>query len=198
LPRERANPSELSWSDARLVSECLEGNERAWTALIAKYKNLIYSVPVRWGLPPSDASDVFQSVVADMLSELGRLREPKALPLWLVQVASHRCIQLKKQQSRESQPDQGRHAGEPQSPSDQTPEELLQESMREQMLRDAVRETSPRCQQLIRMLFYETPARPYAEVAASLGLAVGSVGFIRRRCLERLRKVLQLAGFRFR
>lgn len=197
MPRERVDvPPELSWSDSRLVSECLEGNDRAWSALIAKYKNLIYSVPVRWGLPPSDASDVFQSTVADLLSELGRLREPQALPLWLVQVASHRCIQFKKQQSRESQPENGSTGAEPQSPPEETPEELLQESMRDQMLRNALRETSPRCQQLIRMLFYEHPARPYPEVAARLGLAVGSIGFIRRRCLERLRKVLEQAGFK--
>ncbi len=177
------------------MSECLEGNDRAWSALIAKYKNLIYSVPVRWGLPASDASDVFQSTVADLLSELGRLREPKALPMWLVQVASHRCIQIKKQQSRESQPDESSPATEPQSPPEETPEELLQESIREQMLRTALLQTPQRCRELIRMLFYEHPARPYPEVAAVLGLAVGSIGFIRRRCLDRLRKALEEAGF---
>jgi len=45
------------------------------------------------------------------------------------------------------------------------------------------------------MLFFEEPARPYREVAASLGIALGSVGFIRQRCLDRLRKRLDEAGF---
>jgi hypothetical protein len=45
------------------------------------------------------------------------------------------------------------------------------------------------------MLFYETPSRPYSEVAATLGLAQGSIGFIRRRCLERLRSSLGRRGF---
>jgi DNA-directed RNA polymerase specialized sigma24 family protein len=45
------------------------------------------------------------------------------------------------------------------------------------------------------MLFFEDIARPYAEVAASLGIATGSIGFIRRRCLEHLRKSLEEAGF---
>jgi hypothetical protein len=47
---------------------------------------------------------------------------------------------------------------------------------------------------MIEMLFFETPPRPYVEVAAALGIAVGSIGFIRGRCLEQLRAVLQKSG----
>jgi DNA-directed RNA polymerase specialized sigma24 family protein len=45
------------------------------------------------------------------------------------------------------------------------------------------------------MLFYDEPACPYQEIAKTLGIAVGSIGFIRQRCLERLRKSLLEAGF---
>jgi DNA-directed RNA polymerase specialized sigma24 family protein len=45
------------------------------------------------------------------------------------------------------------------------------------------------------MLFFEEPARPYQQLAADLGLSTGSIGFIRQRCLERLRKRLNEAGF---
>src|SRR2546426_1136334 len=68
----------------------------------------------------------------------------------------------------------------------------------EQMLRNALAELSPRCRELIRMLFFETPARPYREAARTLGIATGSVGFIRGRCLERLRKHLEKAGFKWK
>jgi DNA-directed RNA polymerase specialized sigma24 family protein len=52
-----------------------------------------------------------------------------------------------------------------------------------------------RCRELVRMLFFEEPAREYREIAKSLGIAVGSIGFIRQRCLEKLRKRLAEAGF---
>jgi DNA-directed RNA polymerase specialized sigma24 family protein len=52
-----------------------------------------------------------------------------------------------------------------------------------------------RCVQMIHMLFFETPARPYGEIAKALGLAEGSIGFIRGRCLSRLRKHLETKGF---
>ena len=38
-------------------------------------------------------------------------------------------------------------------------------------------------------------SRPYAEVAQSLGIATGSIGFIRGRCLEKLRGGLAKLGF---
>ena len=56
-------------------------------------------------------------------------------------------------------------------------------------------ELPARCQQLVRMLFFEEPARPYQEVARELGIAPGSIGFIRQRCLDRLREKLLEAGF---
>src|SRR5205814_6824266 len=66
---------------------------------------------------------------------------------------------------------------------------------REQMIRDATALLSPRCQEMIRLLFYADPPLPYKEVARRLGLATGSVGFIRGRCLQRLKKTLQSMGF---
>jgi hypothetical protein len=45
------------------------------------------------------------------------------------------------------------------------------------------------------MLFFEQPPVPYNEVAQKLGLATGSIGFIRGRCLSRLQKILGELGF---
>jgi DNA-directed RNA polymerase specialized sigma24 family protein len=75
-------------------------------------------------------------------------------------------------------------------------DEVLERVADEQMLRDAVASLPERCRQLVGMLFFETPPRPYQEVAAALGLATGSIGFIRGRCLTRLRRQLEKMGFR--
>ena len=45
------------------------------------------------------------------------------------------------------------------------------------------------------LLFHESPPRPYAEVARRQGLATGSVGFIRSRCLKRLEQISEELGF---
>ena len=63
------------------------------------------------------------------------------------------------------------------------------------MVRDVVCGLSQRCERMVRMLFFETPPRPYQEVAKELGIATGSIGFIRGRCLGRLKKQLEKMGF---
>ena len=47
---------------------------------------------------------------------------------------------------------------------------------------------------MIRLLFYHQPPLSYREVAERLGLATGSIGFIRGRCLKRLERALAKWG----
>ena len=184
-----------SWSDERLVSECLKGNEQGWSALIDKYKNLIYSIPVKMGMH-DEAPDIFQAVCLDLLSDLHRLREPRALPKWLMQACYHKCLQYR----RKSQ----QHLASPETEAEEVPadgeraplpDHMLCELEKEQMVRDALSELNPRCERLVRMLFFENPARPYQEIARELDLATGSIGFIRGRCLDKLKKQLEKMGF---
>jgi RNA polymerase sigma factor (sigma-70 family) len=187
---KRAAPA---WDDTRLVKECLRGNEQAWSLLIDKYKALIYSIPVRYGLPPHEAADVFQATCAELLVRLPDLREPRALPKWLMQVAHHECYRWKRQQQRVVSRDAESDLPEPETPP--IAETILQQTQEEQMLRDAMGVLSPQCRRLVELLFFETPARPYAEVAKELGLAVGSIGFTRQKCIDRLRRQLDELGF---
>ena len=181
------------WDDTRLVKECLGGNEQAWSLLIDKYKALIYSIPIKYGLPPHEAADVFQATCAELLVRLPELREPRALPKWLMQVAHHECYRWKRQQQRVVSRD-----AEPDLPEPETPaiaDTVLQQTQEEQMLREAMSVLSPQCRRLVELLFFETPARPYAQVAKELGLAVGSIGFTRQKCIDRLRRQLDELGF---
>jgi RNA polymerase sigma factor (sigma-70 family) len=182
-----------AWDDARLVKECVSGNEEAWSSLIEKYKALIYSIPVKYGLPPHEAADVFQSTCMELLTRLPQLREPRALPKWLMQVAHHQCYRWKRQQQRVVSRD-----ADPDLPVPETPaiaESLVQQTQEEQMLREAMAFLTPQCRRLVELLFFEVPPRPYTDVAADLGLAVGSIGFTRQKCIERLRRHLDELGF---
>lgn len=181
-------------SDEQLVRDCIRGDEHAWAALIGRYKNLIYSIPLKYNLGREDANDIFQAVCVDLLHELPRLREPRALPAWLMRITAHKCFHWKRQAQRSvSQEDlpESRPPVAPEVPADQ----VLQAVREEQMLREALAALPPRCRELVQMLFFEHPPRPYATIARELGLATGSIGFIRRRCLTHLRRILQEKGF---
>lgn len=182
-------------SDDRLIALCRKGDQQAWADLVDKYKNLIYSIPIKLGLY-DDAADIFQSVCLDLLSSLNRLRDPQALPKWLMQVCYHKCIEQRTRARRQVQLEDEDATNLPaEGPGSELPDELLAQLQREQMVRDVVTVLSPRCARMVRMLFFETPPRPYQEIAGELGIATGSIGFIRGRCLGRLKKHLEKMGF---
>jgi len=179
--------------DARLVKECLRGEETAWSELLSKYKNLIFSIPIKYRFSQEEAADIFQSVCLDLVHQLASLREPRALAGWLIRVTHNKCVHHMTDKQRytakeEDQPD-------PATAVEEIPENRLRELEREQLLRTALQALDARCQQLVRMLFFESPPRPYTEIAKSLTLATGSIGFIRARCLNKLRRRLEEMGF---
>jgi DNA-directed RNA polymerase specialized sigma24 family protein len=49
---------------------------------------------------------------------------------------------------------------------------------------------------MVHLLFFQEPPLPYEDVARKIGVAKGSIGFLRMRCLERLRKALEEKGFK--
>jgi RNA polymerase sigma factor (sigma-70 family) len=191
-PGRAKQSGDSALSDEQLVRDCLNGKESAWSALIFRYKNLIFSVPIRYGFSQEDAADIFQAVCMDLLAELPRLRKPKALAGWLIQVTRNKCFHRK----RETQRRPVQEIGDSEFPgSEESADNLVSEVQRDQLLREALAELPPRCRRLVQMLFFETPPRPYLRVARDLKLAPGSIGFIRRRCLDKLRARLEQLGF---
>jgi RNA polymerase sigma factor (sigma-70 family) len=181
-------------SDKVLVARCLEGDADSWSTLLSKYKALIYSIPIRYGFTREEAADIFQAVCLELIQQLGKVREPNALPKWLMQVTAHKCFHAKKQSQRLVFTDP-QETSMPEASVPPDAEFQLREVEEEQILRQALNELQPRCRSLIEMLFFEEPKRPYQEVAASLGLATGTIGLLRQKCLEHLRKSLDKSGF---
>ena len=179
-------------SDSYLVAECLKGNEEAWLALVNKYKRLIYSVPIKYGASSEDAADILQSVFMELFSELSKLQKAESLKAWLMVVTSRKCFHWHRQKRLELNLD-NIEAEYPEAVAISAPEII--EAEKEQILREGITRLSPRCRELVRLLFYEQPPLPYAEVAQRVGLATGSIGFTRARCLERLHEILQEMGF---
>jgi RNA polymerase sigma factor (sigma-70 family) len=192
-----ANSSLAHSTDEQLIGRCLKGDPEAWSALIDKYKNLIYSIPIKLGMY-QDAADIFQSVCVDLLSELQRLREHRALPKWLMQTCYHKCLRYQRATDRlvELAPEgTDSDAASPARSADDLPEHLLMQLEQEQILRDAISELPEKCERMVRLLFFENPPRPYENIAEELGMATGSIGAIRGRCLAYLRKHLEKRGF---
>jgi RNA polymerase sigma factor (sigma-70 family) len=182
------------WSNTKLVTACLAGDERAWRVLVDRYKNLIYSIPLRYGTTPQDAADIFQTVCLELFNELPRVRDADALQGWLIRVTTHKCYHWKRKNGHVDG-DFNEESIDTLSAADLFPADTLAEVEQEQIVREAIGQLPERCRQMIELLFFEHPPLPYAEVAKRLKVAKGSIGFIRGRCLKRLKKVLEEKGF---
>ena len=168
-----------------LVMRARDGDERAWAALVERYAPLIWSLCRRYRLDTTDTADVGQNVWLLLVNQLGKLRDPAALPGWLATTTRRECGRVlsraqvkgaRRMLDAENIPD-----GEA-----ETIEQALLAAERHSALREAFTHLPPRDQQLIALLI-EDPPVPYAEISTRLGIPVGSIGPNRRRCLDKLR-----------
>jgi RNA polymerase sigma factor (sigma-70 family) len=177
---------------AELVVAAAGGDERAWAALIDRYSPLVVTVISRFGLSRADAADVNQTLWLRLVEHLDRLREPSAIPGWIVQTTRHECLRLVRagRETRLFDPlDEVRAA----PVSDEDLDEHLLRAERHQALRDAYAELPSRCQLLMALLLRDPPAS-YDQISEQLAIPVGSVGPTRGRCVHKLRTCPALAA----
>ncbi|HSN57455.1 MAG TPA: sigma-70 family RNA polymerase sigma factor [Candidatus Sulfomarinibacteraceae bacterium] len=183
-------PAGRDWSaerarDIALVAACLRGDEEAWTAVWQRYGPLVKAVARRTGCDSEEARDVLQRVALVALERLARLREPGKLGPWLGGIARLQSLEMIRQRRPASLLDEAMAVGTPSYDEDMARAQDLGR------LRQAYLELDERCQRLVHRLFLKEPPDPYDEVAAAEGLSATSIGPIRRRCLERLRKSVE-------
>jgi RNA polymerase sigma factor (sigma-70 family) len=170
-----------------LVACARGGDAQAWDALIERYDPLIWSICRRYRLGRADADDVRQSVWLRLVGQLGKIREPAALPGWIATTARRECGRLARAahgpRAVPCVPDADTMA----DTRAQTAEQELLAAERQAALRQAVTYLPPQGQQLIAMLTADPPV-PYLEISARLGIPVGSIGPTRRRCLAKMRR----------
>ncbi len=94
----------------------------------------------------------------------------------------------------ELEPEHAEKAARSNRTDDLCPSRCWYNSSRNNLLRDVIAEMPERCERMIRDALLRNAARPYDEVARELGLATGSIGFIRGRCLAQLKKATRTEG----
>ncbi|MBK9135393.1 MAG: sigma-70 family RNA polymerase sigma factor [Betaproteobacteria bacterium] len=188
--------SEARDDDAALVARCRAGDRFAWEALVRRYQRLVYAIARRSGLDEPTAGDVFQTVFLRLLQQLPRLAEPDRLQAWIVTTAKReawlqhrRAVRLVSLAAAHPGVEDAAEAEERVADPSPGPDEALAHWQQVAQVERALARLDERCRALLRALFSpEGPA--YAEIAARLGLPVGSIGPTRARCLDKLRRSL--------
>ena len=169
-----------------LVTRARNGDQRAWDDLVERYAPLVWSVCHRYQLSRADAEDVHQTVWLQLVSRLEKIREPDALPGWLATTTRRECVRALRAARGPYAADSVPDAETIPDQRAATAEQELLVAERHAVLLGALARLRPCCQRLIGKLI-EDPPLSYAQISASLGIPVGSIGPLRGRCLDRLR-----------
>jgi len=168
-----------------LVASAVAGDERAWNELVDRYAPLVMSVAARYQLSAADAQDVSQIVWLRLVEHLAELREPRALPRWIITTTGNECVRLLRAARRTElfnpstwiPPDDVDHAGV---------DKAMLSAERRQALLQALAEL-PDHQRRLLLLLLEDPPLSYADISTRLGVPLGSIGPTRARAMQRLR-----------
>ncbi len=170
-----------------LVTRARNGDQRAWDALVERYAPLVWSICRRHRLSRADAEDVAQTVWLHLVDQLHRLRDPDALPGWLVTTTRRECLRALEAARGAGTPGPVPAAEDIPDWQAAVAEQELLAAERRTALREAFTGLPPHCQRLLALLIQDPPVS-YAEISARLGISIGSIGPIRSRCLDRLRR----------
>lgn len=177
-------------TDDELITRCRRGEAAAWEQLLQAYERLVFSIPLSYGLTPDEAADIAQLTFTALIQSLDSLAPGSRLAAWLGTVARRytwRTIQQQRRQAPEAA-DALEAASALADPGRAMP---LERWELVEWLHTGLGRLGERCRALLIALYFVGDQPGYAEVAARLGLPVGSIGPTRARCLEQLRQALR-------
>lgn len=175
-----------------LVQRAASGDWEAWSKLVDRFANLIWSIARSVGLSASDAADVSQTTWLRFCEHLGDLHDPSRAGAWLATTARREAIRVSRLGARQVVVDPWDWLERADTDAEGVEHRLLGKE-RDMMVQYALAVLPERCRVLL-LAAAEDPPVPYHELAGRLGLAVGSVGPTRARCLERLRQLIDDLG----
>jgi RNA polymerase sigma factor (sigma-70 family) len=170
-----------------LIDAAAAGDERAWHEIVDRYAPLLASVIRRFRLNAAETQDVAQTVWLRLVEHMGSLRQPQALPMWIITTAKRESLRSLAERQRTVPYD-------PLDPSwmdplaeDAEPDTELLRADRHQALLAGLAELPARQRELL-LLLVEDPPLSYEQISQRTGIPTGSIGPTRGRALERLRQ----------
>jgi RNA polymerase sigma factor (sigma-70 family) len=163
------------------------GDPGALERLVRLLTPMLWQLVRAYGLSREAAEDVVQTTWLALVRRGGSVREPDAVLGWLAMTARREAWRVAKLSGRVDTVDV--QTLDRAAPAGIGPEAHVLADHTSRRLWHHVAALSERCRRLLRVIAFED--RPdYATLSGELGMAVGSIGPTRGRCLDKLRGLL--------
>lgn len=190
----RFSAHELERDDAELLRRCRRGDETAWDRLVERYQRLIFTIARRAGLSEAQAADVLQEVFLTLFEKLDEIKQPEKIRSWLVTTAKFKTWNaVRGEKAVHSFADEAEMELELTNLPAAAPlaDARLIELEQQHLIRLGLQKLDARCQTILTLLYLQETAASYAEVARALGVGETSISPTRKRCLDKLAKILK-------
>jgi RNA polymerase sigma factor (sigma-70 family) len=184
---DRQSGSPACDAAAEYFSAWRGGDRAALDRLVRLLTPVLWHQARAYGLHREAAEDVVQSSWLALVRQADTIRDPKAVWRWATVTARREAWRVSRMERRaDAVPEETLDAA---APAVAGPEGAVLASAAARSLWRQVARLSERCQRLLRVIAFDD--RPdYAALSTELGMAVGSIGPTRGRCLDKLRGLL--------
>ena len=169
--------------DGQLVAMTLGGNAEAFATLVARYDRAVYHLAYRTLHDVEEARDVAQEAFFKAFRSLKTFKPEARFSTWIFSITYHACCDRLNRRKRYSSDEMPERADP--SPGPERQAIALDESRR---LRAAIDDLPEKYRTVITL--YHLQGKQYDEIAAVLGLPMGTVKTHLFRAKEHLRKLL--------
>lgn len=170
--------SEKAQNDLLLVEQAKQGNEKAFSSLLNRYRDSIYFMILKMVNNPSDAEDLTIEAFGKAFRFIDSFTPDFAFSTWLFRIATNNCIDfIRKKQLSPSPIDQIQEDIDNMTVNIQSdlpdPEERLINDQKIAVLREIVSQLKPRYRRLIELRYFKEYS--YEEIAKEMKLPIGTV-----------------------
>jgi RNA polymerase sigma factor (sigma-70 family) len=195
MEKNNINLSEKARQDYELVQNALDGDEKAFTRLLSRYRDSIYFMLLKMVNNRNDAEDLTLEAFGKAFKNLHQYSPTYAFSTWLFKIASNNCIDFLRRKKgsyivieNNVDPVENNEAAKLKS-KDPDPEEKLIRQQKAILLHHVVRRLKPRYRTLVELRYFREFS--YEEIAYELNLPLGTVKAQLFRAREMLFKLIE-------
>ena len=194
LPATPGAPRDSGEIEA-LIQQCLQGDQRAWDAIVQQYRRKVFNVAYKFVGKHDEAEDLTQDIFLKVFKSLGTFDRRANFQTWLISVSRNLCIDHYRSVRNERQlidrgvdpADLSPAAGEP------SPVASLEQQDRVVLLREALAALPESLRTAV--LMRDIQELSYQEIADRLKLPEGTVkSRINRGRTELARQIRKMRG----
>lgn len=173
------NLSQRAKEDYELVERAVEGDQKAFTTLMARYRDSIFYMILKMVHNRDDADDLTIEAFGKAFHNLARYTPDFAFSTWLFKIALNNAIDFirKKRLDTLSLDDEGDEQTQNISftvkTSNPDPEEHFIKEQRAELVRTIIQELNPKYRNLLGLRYFDELS--YEEIAVKLNIPLGTV-----------------------